>query len=162
MDIQTVLEQASNDTLVYWFLPLFLTALALEGFISYRYRLGLFDKEDTQASLWMLLLVGIVDVVPKLVAFGAFMWLAALSPWQDAIGRQWWAWALLFLLDDFIYYWFHRANHEIRLFWAGHVSHHSAVKMNFATALRQGVGERIHKYFFWIPIPRAPKTGKTN
>lgn len=25
--------------------------------------------------------------------------------------------------------------------------------MNFATALRQGVGERLHKYVFWIPLP---------
>lgn len=153
MDIQTVLEQASQDTLVYWFVPIFLTALALEAALSYRYRLELFEKADTKASLWMLLFVGIVDIVPKLVAFGAFIYLASLSPWQDVIGRQWWAWALLFLLDDFIYYWFHRANHEIRLFWAGHVSHHSAVKMNFATALRQGVGERVHKYFFWLPLP---------
>jgi sterol desaturase/sphingolipid hydroxylase (fatty acid hydroxylase superfamily) len=37
--------------------------------------------------------------------------------------------------------------------WAGHVSHHSAIKMNFATALRQGVFERVHKYFFWLPLP---------
>ena len=47
----------------------------------------------------------------------------------------------------------HRANHEVRLFWAGHVSHHSAIKMNFATALRQGVTERVHKYAFWLPLP---------
>jgi sterol desaturase/sphingolipid hydroxylase (fatty acid hydroxylase superfamily) len=25
--------------------------------------------------------------------------------------------------------------------------------MNFATALRQGVGERVHKYVFWLPLP---------
>ena len=68
-------------------------------------------------------------------------------------GRQWWAWLLLFLLDDFIYYWFHRANHEIRLLWAGHVPHHSSQKLNFGTALRQGVTERAHKYFFWVPLP---------
>jgi sterol desaturase/sphingolipid hydroxylase (fatty acid hydroxylase superfamily) len=60
---------------------------------------------------------------------------------------------LLFLLDDFIYYWFHRANHEVRFMWAGHVNHHSSRFMNFGTALRQGVGERVSKYFFWLPLP---------
>jgi sterol desaturase/sphingolipid hydroxylase (fatty acid hydroxylase superfamily) len=25
--------------------------------------------------------------------------------------------------------------------------------MNYATALRQGVGERLHKYIFWLPLP---------
>ena len=60
---------------------------------------------------------------------------------------------MLFFLDDFVYYWFHRANHEVRFFWAGHVPHHSSVKLNFGTALRQGVGERTHKYLFWSPLP---------
>jgi sterol desaturase/sphingolipid hydroxylase (fatty acid hydroxylase superfamily) len=44
-------------------------------------------------------------------------------------------------------------NHEVRLLWAGHVPHHSSVKLNFGTALRQGVGERLHKFFFWMWIP---------
>jgi sterol desaturase/sphingolipid hydroxylase (fatty acid hydroxylase superfamily) len=153
LSFEYAIEQASNDTLIYWFLPIFLIALALEAAISHRYRLNLFESQDTKASLWMMLMVGVVDVLPKIVAFWVFLNLAELSPLKDIVVRQWWAWVLLFFADDFIYYWFHRANHEIRLFWAGHVSHHSAVKMNFATALRQGVGERLHKYLFWIPLP---------
>ena len=53
----------------------------------------------------------------------------------------------------FSYYWFHRMNHEVRLFWAGHVPHHSSLQLNLGTALRKGVGERIHKYLFWVWIP---------
>ena len=37
--------------------------------------------------------------------------------------------------------------------WAGHVNHHSSKYMNYGTALRQGVGERVYKYFFWLPLP---------
>jgi sterol desaturase/sphingolipid hydroxylase (fatty acid hydroxylase superfamily) len=44
-------------------------------------------------------------------------------------------------------------NHEVRIFWAGHVPHHSSVKYNYGTALRQGVGERVHKFIFWLWIP---------
>ena len=44
-------------------------------------------------------------------------------------------------------------NHEVRLFWAGHVPHHSSVHLNLGTALRQGVGERVHKFLFWMWIP---------
>ncbi|MEO0369199.1 MAG: sterol desaturase family protein [Pseudomonadota bacterium] len=153
LDIDLILAEASKDTLIYWMVPIFLLALVIEFAIAHRYALDFFDKRDTKASLWMMLFVGVVDVLPKLFAFGLFMVIAAMSPLADIVGRQWWAWASLFLLDDFIYYWFHRANHEVRLFWAGHASHHSATKMNFATALRQGVGERLHKYFFWIPLP---------
>ena len=37
-----------------------------------------------------------------------------------------WAWAALFFLDDFTYYWFHRISHECRFWWAAHVNHHSS------------------------------------
>lgn len=153
MVLQDILTEFSNDTLMYYFLPIFLLALVLEWRYSRKNSHALFDKNDTKASLWMMLFVSLVDILPKLVAFIAFYWLAQISPLGDIIQRQWWAWVALFFLDDFIYYWFHRLNHQVRLMWAGHVSHHSAIKMNFATALRQGVGERLHKYVFWLPLP---------
>ncbi len=147
------LQALAEDDLIYFFLPIFFAALLLEGLYSRANNKGLFKRQDTIASLWMMIFVGVVDVLPKLMAFAAFLVLADISPLKDVIQRQWWAWVVLFFLDDFIYYWFHRSNHEVRLFWAGHVSHHSAIKMNFATALRQGVGERVHKYLFWLPLP---------
>ena len=36
-----------------------------------------------------------------------------------------WTWAALFLLDDFCYYWSHRAAHRLPVLWASHVVHHS-------------------------------------
>ena len=148
-----VLTLFQQDDLIYWFVPIFVTALTLEALYSRRHALNLFQRDDTIASLWMTFYVVIVDLAPKFVAFYVFYHLYQISPLKDVVGRQWWAWGLLFVLDDFTYYWMHRANHEVRLFWAGHVNHHSAVKMNFATALRQGVGERLHKYLFWLPLP---------
>lgn len=151
--LQFYLDELASDTLVYFFLPIFLLALLIEFAIDRKRKLGLFEKEDTIASLWMTALVIPVDVLPKMAALVLFFFLHSISPFADLIQRQWWAWVLLFFADDITYYFMHRANHEVRLFWAGHVSHHSAVKMNYATALRQGVMERIHKYAFWIPLP---------
>ena len=153
MNWQAVINDFSNDDLIYWFFPIFLLALALEFFYSREKNLELFEAQDTKASLWMMIYVVFVDLLPKFFFFALIYFLHELSPLKDVVQRQWWAWALLFVLDDFIYYWMHRLNHQVRIFWAGHVSHHSAIKMNYATALRQGVGERIHKYLFWIPLP---------
>ena len=152
-DLQFYLDEFAKDDLIYVFLPIFLLALVVEVVVDRRKNLQLFEKKDSIASLWMTLFVVFVDVLPKLGALIAFYFLASISPLADIVQRQWWAWVLLFFLDDFAYYFMHRANHEIRLFWAGHVSHHSAIKMNFATALRQGVMERLHKYVFWLPLP---------
>ncbi|GAA6139148.1 sterol desaturase family protein [Arenicella sp. 4NH20-0111] len=151
--LEFYLDALSQDDLIYFFLPIFVLSLVAEYWFDRKNRLGLFEIKDTKASLWMMLMVGVVDVLPKLAAIVAFYMLHEISPLADVIQRQWWAWVLLFFLDDITYYFFHRSNHEVRLFWAGHVSHHSAIKMNFATALRQGVTERIHKYLFWLPLP---------
>lgn len=153
MDFNTIVQEFAKDDLIYVFVPLFLLAFVLEFYYARAKQLELHDKDDTKASLWMLLFVTIVDIAPKFLFFALIYLLAELSPLKDVVQRQWWAWALLFLLDDFTYYWFHRLNHQVRIFWAGHVSHHSAIKMNYGTALRQGVGERIHKYMFWLPLP---------
>jgi sterol desaturase/sphingolipid hydroxylase (fatty acid hydroxylase superfamily) len=152
-NLQFYLDEFAKDDLVYVFLPLFLLALVIEVVVDRRKNLQLFEKKDTIASLWMMFFVVFVDILPKLAALVAFYYLYSISPLADIVGRQWWAWVLLFFLDDLIYYLMHRSNHEVRLLWAGHVSHHSAIKMNYATALRQGVMERVHKYFFWLPLP---------
>ena len=42
---------------------------------------------------------------------------------------------------DFLYYWSHRLQHELRYLWAVHVVHHSSERYNLSTALRQPVAE---------------------
>ena len=48
-----------------------------------------------------------------------------------------WVLLVVFVLDDFRYYWSHRLQHIIRWGWANHVIHHSSQHFNFSTALRQ-------------------------
>jgi sterol desaturase/sphingolipid hydroxylase (fatty acid hydroxylase superfamily) len=153
MDWGYYIDLLSKDQLQFIALPMFFLAIIVEWRIDEWRHLDLYKRVDSWVSLSMLVFTGIVEFIPKLLAFIAFIYLHELSPLKDIVGRQWWAWATLFVLDDFAYYWFHRMNHEVRLFWAGHVPHHSSVKLNYATALRQGVGERVHKYLFWLWIP---------
>lgn len=54
---------------------------------------------------------------------------------------------------DFVFYWFHRASHRIRIFWTVHVSHHSSELMNFGTALRQPWLAPLVKPVFYWPLP---------
>jgi sterol desaturase/sphingolipid hydroxylase (fatty acid hydroxylase superfamily) len=148
-----MVEEILQDDVSLFAVPLYLAAVLLEAWHARRHHLNRYRLGDTLASLSMLLASAIVELLPRIVALIIFFQLYELSPLKDVIGRQWWAWLLLFLLDDFTYYWFHRANHEVRLFWAGHVNHHSSRYMNFGTALRQGVGERVHKFLFWLWLP---------
>jgi len=150
MDWQYYINLLAEDKIQIIALPIFILAIIVEWRIDEWRHLDLYQRVDSWVSFSMLLFTGLVEFLPKLLAFVIFVYLHEISPLADVIQRQWWAWILLFFLDDFSYYWFHRLNHEVRIFWAGHVPHHSSVKLNFATALRQGVGERVHKYFFWL------------
>jgi sterol desaturase/sphingolipid hydroxylase (fatty acid hydroxylase superfamily) len=153
MDFQYILGQLQNDTALPFAIPIFLLSILVEWYIGQDQQPDLYKRKDLLVSISMGILSGIIEFLPKVAAFLAFYYLHEISPLKNNIERQWWAWIILFFLDDFAYYWFHRLNHEVRLFWAGHVPHHSSVKYNFGTALRQGVGERVHKYIFWLWIP---------
>lgn len=64
-----------------------------------------------------------------------------------------WSVVLLFVIQDFVYYWFHRAHHRVRWFWCSHVVHHSSEKLNLSTAFRQSVTYPITgMWLFWLPI----------
>ena len=147
------MEQFLEGDLSAFAVPLYLAAVLIEAVWVKRRGLDWYRGADTFASLSMGVLAILVEILPRLAALYVMVWLHSISPLRDVVQFQWWAWLLLFLLDDFTYYWFHRSNHEIRLFWAGHVNHHSSQYLNFATALRQGVGERIHKFAFWLWLP---------
>jgi sterol desaturase/sphingolipid hydroxylase (fatty acid hydroxylase superfamily) len=53
---------------------------------------------------------------------------------------------------DFLYYWEHRWMHEVRLFWANHVTHHSSERYNLSTALRQPWSSAMLAWVF-LPMP---------
>lgn len=149
MALTDYIQQLSQDKLLYFALPVFFISMLIE----YQFAKEKYNTKDTKVSVFMMIFSAIIEFVPKVAAFVVFFFLYEITPLKDVVGRQWWAWILLFFADDFAYYWFHRLNHEVRLFWAGHVPHHSSIHMNLGTALRQGVGERVHKFFFWIWIP---------
>lgn len=62
-----------------------------------------------------------------------------------------WLWIAGFFLIDLGYYLFHRAAHEINLFWAAHVVHHSSEYYNQTTALRQSVFQVYTSWIFDLP-----------
>ncbi|MEZ4289680.1 MAG: sterol desaturase family protein [Myxococcota bacterium] len=150
--IEEAIRVIRQDTLIQYVLPIFFAAMAIEALWSRRARPGTYEARDTIASMWMLVASVVIELVPKTLLVGVLIVVHEGSPLRDVVGRQAWAWGVLFVLDDFVYYWFHRLNHEVRFLWAGHVNHHSSEHMNFATALRQAPGERTYKLVYWIPL----------
>lgn len=146
------------SNLLIYSIPGFLTLLVLEVLWTRRQRraggsqlLG-YERKDTAASLAM----GIGNVI-----ISAFTTLGAVALWGwgyehriASLGQPTlaWSWIVLFFAEDFCYYWFHRAHHEVRLLWAAHVNHHTSQYFNLSTALRQPWFTPITGPLFWLPL----------
>lgn len=61
-------------------------------------------------------------------------------------------WVLLFILEDFVFYFEHRVDHLCRFFWAVHVTHHSSEEFNLTTGFRSSVLQPLYRFIYFIPL----------
>jgi sterol desaturase/sphingolipid hydroxylase (fatty acid hydroxylase superfamily) len=153
--IHAILHQV-HDPLVAA-LPVFAVFIAIEA-VAY-----LFERDepsvgrgysaiDSRTSIAMglgALTVGFAFRAASLVGFTALY--VYVAPWH-APADLWWTWVILFFLVDFLWYWYHRISHRVRLVWAAHQAHHSSEYFNFSTALRQKWNQWF-EVLIWIPLP---------
>jgi sterol desaturase/sphingolipid hydroxylase (fatty acid hydroxylase superfamily) len=121
-------------------IPLYLVTLALEPWALARLqRAGRkvrgYERRDTAASIGL----GLGSLVfVSLINLGIYAIAARLWPYRlFDLGHGFVGWAAAIVSWDLAYYWDHRLEHEMRLLWACHVSHHSSRHYNLSTALRQ-------------------------
>jgi sterol desaturase/sphingolipid hydroxylase (fatty acid hydroxylase superfamily) len=134
--------------LILYAIPAFVLLLAVE---LWSFRLAAdedlvgYELRDTRTSLTMGLGNVAINTVWKLAVVVIYAGLYELTPLRMPADR-WWTYVILFFADDLSYYWFHRIHHEVRVFWASHVVHHSSEHYNLSTALRQT----------WTPMTSLP------
>ena len=68
---------------------------------------------------------------------------------------DWRVWVGALIAYDFFYYWNHRIDHEVGLFWAAHVVHHQSDRFNLSTALRQSSSGALLGWIFYLPMAVA-------
>ncbi len=134
-------------------IPFFVPLLSIEAWFSYKEDKQLYETKDTFTSLGLGIGNVLVGFTTKALIFGLFTLLYKFR-FFDLDSNQWWYWLLLFLADDFSYYWFHRISHQVNYFWASHVVHHSSQQYNLAAALRQTwTGNLSGAFLFWAWMP---------
>ncbi|MFN8183383.1 MAG: sterol desaturase family protein [Candidatus Nanopelagicales bacterium] len=154
-----MLENMPDLTVVA--IPLYILTMSLEVFLHWRRPEGAqrgYEPRDTGTSLIMGLgslvvgaaLAGVQLALLMFFARFAVLDLGEVMVTGSALAAAG-AFLVLFLLDDFCYYWFHRVHHESRLFWAAHVTHHSSQYFNLSTALRQS-WTPLTSWIFYVPV----------
>lgn len=132
--------------------PLFISLMYLEYRVSIRQQQQRFHFEEVIANLN----VGIAERLADLFTTGLFYF---VFRWLYEHGRlmtlpaTWWSFALLLLVTDFIWYWYHRLGHEVNILWAAHGVHHQSEDFNFTVSARITVFQAAARCVFWSILP---------
>jgi sterol desaturase/sphingolipid hydroxylase (fatty acid hydroxylase superfamily) len=137
--------------LTHYAIPAFLALMLGESCVAAWRGRRVYEARDTAASLAMGVGNVLIQAAWKGVAFGFYWVLYQHRLFELGTGAA--AWILVFVAEDFAYYWFHRGSHEVRLFWAAHVNHHSSQRYNLSTALRQSWTTPFTSMCFYWPLP---------
>ena len=136
--------------LIYFAIPFFVITVIIEGLIIAKHSPKSYKVKDAVTSI-STGLIGNVFIGLASKAIVLFLFTYVWEYYRVAtIPFAWWSWLLIFFLDDFAYYWYHRISHKSRIFWASHVVHHSSEEYNLSTALRQTWTGGFYSWIFWI------------
>lgn len=133
--------------------PFFTGLMSLEYHLSRKKAAKeVFHFRETVANLNVGIVERLSDVFMASVFYIFFSWLHrhfALIDIKPGIVT----WILLFLFTDLLWYWYHRAGHEVNLFWSAHVVHHQSEDFNYSVSARITIFQAAARCLFWSILP---------
>jgi len=143
-------DPVREQLLILFSTPVYIIIIGLELLLSHLQHRKLYSWKDTVSNVYLMLLNATIDLSFRViyVAILVHVFDHQLFSWKMGISY----WVMLVLAEDFIYYWLHRFDHEIRLFWAVHVTHHSSAHMNFTVGFRSSVFQPLYRFIYFIPL----------
>ena len=150
-DIPAFLSSAPKP--IFAFFPIAIVFIAVELiFMKLARHQDDHDDRETAASLG----VAVGDLASRILS-GSLVAIPLFLCYQhrlfDIPLNTAWSWVALFIGVEFSYYWFHRASHRIRWFWATHAVHHSPTHFNLSAAIRLGwTGQISGAFLFFLPL----------
>jgi len=130
--------------------PFYVLIIGLELLLSHLQHRKLYSWKDTASNIYLMLLNAGIDLAFRVVYVAVFLFFYQHKILSLPGGVLYWV--LLVLGEDFLYYWLHRIDHEVRFFWAVHVTHHSSEHMNFSVGFRSSVLQPLYRFIYFIPL----------
>ena len=131
--------------------PIYIILIGGELLLSHWQFQQKYTLKDTISNVYLMLLNAGIDLLFRVVYVAIFQYCYGhrLINWQVGIVY----WVGILLTEDFLYYWLHRFDHEIRFFWAAHVTHHSSQQYNFSVGFRSSVFQPLYRFIYFLPLP---------
>ena len=145
------MEAVREQWLILISTPIYILLIVTELLLSHWQHRNNYSFKDTITNVYLMLLNGGIDLLFRVIYLAIFYYCFrhSLINWHQGVMY----WLLLILTEDFLYYWLHRFDHEIRFFWATHVTHHSSQIMNFTVGFRSSVFQPLYRFIYFIPLP---------
>jgi sterol desaturase/sphingolipid hydroxylase (fatty acid hydroxylase superfamily) len=146
--------QFDAELLLLGMAPIFLACIGWEAWRARRAHpeARMYSWRDTLCNTALALMHQGADKLAWLFVIPVYAYCYAhyrLFDWHAG----WISFVVLFVVQDLLYYVFHRCSHRVRWLWAAHVVHHSSERMNFSTAFRQSLMYPVAgMWVFWIPL----------
>ena len=109
------------------------------------------DYKDTGANIAIAIVYAFTSAIfGYVVALAGLQFFGQFALFELPINI--WTLMLTVIIADFLYYWEHRTEHQIRFFWAYHNVHHSSTDYNYTVASRLSWLESCFLWVFYIPM----------
>jgi sterol desaturase/sphingolipid hydroxylase (fatty acid hydroxylase superfamily) len=145
------MEFVKEQLIILFSTPIYMLIIGVELLIGHWRHKKLYSLQDTGTNIAFMLLNALLDLSFRAVYMGIFATLYhyKLITWNSIVLY----WLVLLLAEDFLYYWLHRFDHQVRLFWAVHVTHHSSSYFNFTVGFRSSVLQPLYRFVYFLPLP---------
>jgi len=143
-------ETLREQLLIFISTPIYIFIIGVEILLSNYQHRKLYSWKDTAANIYLMLLNSSIDLLFRII-YVTILGYCYEHRWIS-FTHAFTYWFILVLAEDFLYYWLHRFDHEIRLFWAVHVTHHSSEYMNFTVGFRSSVFQPLYRFIYFIPL----------
>ncbi|MEO7209943.1 MAG: sterol desaturase family protein [Chitinophagaceae bacterium] len=130
--------------------PIYIIIIGGELLLSHFQHKKAYTLKDTAANVYLMILNSVVDLSFRIIYIAILAWIFqfAVIQWE----RGFMYWFILLIAEDFLYYWLHRFDHEVRFFWATHVTHHSSEHLNFSVGFRSSVFQPLYRFIYFLPL----------
>jgi sterol desaturase/sphingolipid hydroxylase (fatty acid hydroxylase superfamily) len=143
---------ARDQLLILISTPVYMIMIGVELLLSNAQARASYSWKDTIQNIYLNLLNAALDLSFRAIYVGILLTFFYNHRIIASVPNPWIYWATLVVFEDFMYYWLHRVDHHVRLFWATHVTHHSSEKFNFTVGIRSSVMEPLYRFLYFIPL----------
>jgi len=130
--------------------PVCLVLIAVEIVVSRLHDRPYYSIRGTLANVALAAVNVALDVALRASWFAVLVTVFRFRLLDLGVGPLYWV--ALIVSQDFLFYWLHRVDHACRLFWAVHVTHHSAGEFNLTVGFRPSVLQPLYRFAWFLPL----------